>query len=39
VKEATALFQWTNPLHADIFPGLRKVESEIVSMVLSFAGD
>jgi len=24
---------WTNPLHADIFPGIRKMEAEVVQMV------
>ena len=25
-------FAWTNPLHADVFPGLRKMEAEVVRM-------
>lgn len=25
-------FAWTNPLHPDIFPGLRKMEAEVVRM-------
>lgn len=23
---------WTNPLHADVFPGIRKMEAEVVRM-------
>lgn len=34
-NESQAIFQWTNPLHADLFPGLRKLESEIVAMVVN----
>lgn len=37
VFEETA---YTNPLHADIFPGVRKMESEVVRMAISlFRGD
>ena len=25
-------FAWTNPLHPDVFPDIRKMEAEIVSM-------
>ena len=33
-------FAWTNPLHADIFPGLRKMEAEVVRMSCNlFHGD
>ena len=28
-------FAWTNPLHADVFPALRKMEAEIVRMCCS----
>ncbi|XP_069317028.1 sphingosine-1-phosphate lyase 1 [Eulemur rufifrons] len=28
-------FAWSNPLHPDIFPGLRKIEAEIVRMTCS----
>ncbi|XP_075390141.1 sphingosine-1-phosphate lyase 1-like [Tenrec ecaudatus] len=28
-------FAWSNPLHANIFPGLRKIEAEIVRMACS----
>jgi len=35
VSEAAKIFEWTNPLHADVFPGLRKIESEIVAMVVN----
>lgn len=31
---------WTNPLHIDIFPGVRKMEAEIVRIVCGlFRGD
>ncbi|KNC46143.1 sphingosine-1-phosphate lyase 1 [Thecamonas trahens ATCC 50062] len=26
---------WTNPLHADVFPGVRRMEAEVVAMTLS----
>lgn len=25
---------WTNPLHPDVFPGIRKMEAEIVQMAI-----
>ncbi|KAI8908928.1 pyridoxal phosphate-dependent transferase [Gorgonomyces haynaldii] len=34
LTEAFGLFAVSNPLHPDVFPGVRKMESEIVSMVL-----
>ncbi len=34
INEAMAKFVVTNPLHPDVFPGVRKMESEIVSMCL-----
>jgi sphinganine-1-phosphate aldolase len=34
-SEAYRLFAVSNPLHPDVFPGVRKMEAEIVSMVLS----
>lgn len=33
VSKAANMFEWSNPLHPDAFPGVRKMESEIVSMV------
>ncbi|EEA20186.1 Dihydrosphingosine phosphate lyase [Talaromyces marneffei ATCC 18224] len=33
--EAIGSFAVSNPLHPDVFPGIRKMESEIVAMVLS----
>ena len=27
-----ASFAWTNPLHADVFPDVRKMEAEVVRM-------
>jgi len=32
MTEVYGLAAWTNPLHADAFPGLRKMEAEIVRM-------
>ena len=35
----SARFIWTNPLHADVFPGVRRMEAEVVAMVLDmFSG-
>ncbi|EDO47839.1 predicted protein [Nematostella vectensis] len=35
-----AKFAWSNPLHPDVFPEVRKMEAEVVRMVLSmFNGD
>uniref|UniRef100_A0A5S6R5A8 sphinganine-1-phosphate aldolase n=1 Tax=Trichuris muris TaxID=70415 RepID=A0A5S6R5A8_TRIMR len=31
--EMTEMFCWANPLHPDIFPGIRKMEAEIVRIV------
>jgi len=40
ICEAFKIFTFTNPLHPDLFPGIRKMESEIVSMVVHmFNGD
>jgi len=33
--EAYRMFAVSNPLHPDVFPGVRKMEAEIVSMVLA----
>ncbi|KIR51764.1 sphinganine-1-phosphate aldolase [Cryptococcus gattii Ru294] len=35
INEAMAKFVVTNPLHPDVFPGVRKMESEIVSICLN----
>jgi len=32
--KAYKLFIWSNPLHPDVFPGVRKMEAEIVAMVV-----
>ncbi|XP_034830192.1 sphingosine-1-phosphate lyase [Maniola hyperantus] len=38
--EAYALTAYTNPLHADVFPGINKMEAEIVRMTVNlFNGD
>lgn len=41
-KDVTALstyvyekFAWSNPLHPDVFPGLRRMDAEIVAMVVN----
>ncbi|KAJ3416545.1 hypothetical protein HDV05_001282 [Chytridiales sp. JEL 0842] len=34
ITEAYGLFNVSNPLHPEIFPGVRKMEAEVVSMVL-----
>ncbi|KAL7630932.1 UNVERIFIED_CONTAM: hypothetical protein RMT77_018782 [Armadillidium vulgare] len=35
-----SLFSWSNPLHVDVFPGIRKMECEVVAMVTKlFHGD
>lgn len=37
--EAYRMFSVSNPLHPDVFPGVRKMEAEIVAMVRKlFAG-
>ncbi|KAI8813756.1 pyridoxal phosphate-dependent transferase [Cladochytrium replicatum] len=33
--EAYSIFNLANPLHPELFPGIRKMEAEVVSMVLS----
>lgn len=33
--EAFGMFTVTNPIHPDVFPGIRKMEAEIVAMVLA----
>ena len=35
MEQVYSLFYETNPLHPDVFPGVRKMESEVVSMCLS----
>lgn len=35
INEAMARFTVSNPLHPDVFPGVRKMEAEIVSMCLN----
>ena len=34
IIDAIKLYQYSNPLHSDIFPGLKKMEASIVSMCL-----
>ncbi|KAK0551880.1 Dihydrosphingosine phosphate lyase [Tilletia horrida] len=34
LADAIKMFMLTNPLHPDVFPGVRKMEAEIISMVL-----
>lgn len=33
-SKAYELFIWSNPLHPDVFPGVRKMEADIISMVV-----
>ena len=33
LQQSENIFYWSNPLHTDIFPGIRKMEAEIISMV------
>ena len=35
MTEVYGLAAWTNPLHSDAFPGLRKMEAEVVRMACS----
>ena len=35
ILETYKMFQWTNPLHTDSFPGIQKMEASIVSMCLN----
>ena len=40
MTEVYGLAAWTNPLHPDTFPGVRKMEAEIVRMSCDlFGGD
>lgn len=32
---AYEMFIWSNPLHPDVFPGVRKMEAEIITMIVS----
>ena len=34
LTEVYGMFAWTNPLHPGVFPGVRKMESEIVAMTV-----
>jgi len=37
---AYKIFEWSNPLHPDLFPGVRKMEAEIVAMLVNlYNGD
>lgn len=38
VNEAFTLYSLSNPLHADLFPSLRKFESEVIAMTISMLG-
>lgn len=29
------MFAWTNPLHSDVFPDIRKMEAEVVQMCVA----
>jgi len=32
------MFAWTNPLHGDVFPDIRKMEAEVVQMCMFNGG-
>jgi len=34
-SKAYEMFMWSNPLHADVFKGVRKMEAEVLAMVLN----
>ena len=34
--KAYSMFMWSNSLHADVFRGVRKMEAEVLSMVLRY---
>ena len=34
-NDLSGMSAWTNPLHCDIFPGIRKMEAEVVKMCCS----
>jgi sphinganine-1-phosphate aldolase len=38
LDDTYAAFAVTNPLHADVFPSVRRMEAEVVSMVGGFLG-
>lgn len=38
LNEAYNLFSHTNPMHSDVFPSVRQMENEVVSMVASMLG-
>jgi sphinganine-1-phosphate aldolase len=38
MDEAYSLFSYSNPLHADIFPSVRKMEAEVVAMTADMLG-
>ncbi|XP_071518348.1 sphingosine-1-phosphate lyase-like [Panulirus ornatus] len=35
LEHTYGLFAFSNPLHADVFPGVRKMEAEVVRMIIS----
>lgn len=40
MEQVFGMFCWSNPLHPDVFPGIRKMEAEVVQMVVNmFNGD
>ena len=38
LNDAYRLFSVTNPMHADIFPSVRKMETEVVAMTAALLG-
>lgn len=40
MNQVYGMFAWTNPLHSDVFPDIRKMEAEVVRMCCTiFNGD
>jgi len=35
MNKSASLFQWSNPLHPGVFPGVRQMEAEVVKMTLA----
>lgn len=38
LSDAYAMFAHTNPMHSDVFPSVRRMESEVVNMTASLLG-
>lgn len=38
LNQVYSQFSHTNPMHSDVFPSIRQMESEVVAMTASFLG-